>query len=159
MFSGCTGLTTAPELPATKLASYCYSDMFYYCTGLTTAPEKLPATTLADACYYEMFIHCSSLTTAPELPAKELKSGCYSDMFHGCTSLTYLKCLATSIASGATHSPTSNWVIGVPASGTFVKDASVRFGSGEFWNTSEEYGSTTSCAAKAIANWTVQDAQ
>ena len=34
MFHGCTGLTAAPELPATTLADYCYSDMFYGCTGL-----------------------------------------------------------------------------------------------------------------------------
>ena len=160
MFRGCTGLTKAPELPATTMEKNCYSYMFYNCTGLTTAPEKLPATTLADACYYEMFIHCTSLTTAPELPAKELKSGCYSDMFHGCTSLTYLKCLATSIASGATNSPTYNWVKGVPASGTFVKDASVNYASGQFWDTSDEFGSTTRCAAKVLSdgNWTVSDA-
>jgi len=50
MFYGCTGLTTAPELPATTLASNCYSSMFNGCTGLTTAPE-LPATTLPDSCY------------------------------------------------------------------------------------------------------------
>lgn len=35
MFSGCTGLTAAPELPATALAEYCYSSMFYGCTGLS----------------------------------------------------------------------------------------------------------------------------
>ena len=81
-------------------------------------------------------------------------------MFYGCTSLTYLKCLATSIASGATNSPTYNWVKGVPASGTFVKDASVNYASGQFWDTSDEFGSTTRCAAKVLSdgNWTVSDA-
>ena len=34
MFYGCTGLTEAPELPATTLASYCYAGMFYGCTSL-----------------------------------------------------------------------------------------------------------------------------
>ena len=29
MFYGCTSLTTAPELPATTLANYCYLRMFY----------------------------------------------------------------------------------------------------------------------------------
>ena len=38
MFSECTGLTAAPELPATALAESCYSSMFYHCTGLTAAP-------------------------------------------------------------------------------------------------------------------------
>ena len=34
MFSGCSSLTTAPELPATKLASGCYSYMFKGCSNL-----------------------------------------------------------------------------------------------------------------------------
>jgi hypothetical protein len=34
MFEGCTSLTTAPELPATTLASYCYDSMFYGCSKL-----------------------------------------------------------------------------------------------------------------------------
>ena len=35
MFDGCTGLTSAPELPATTLASSCYSYMFSGCTHLS----------------------------------------------------------------------------------------------------------------------------
>ena len=113
MFSGCTSLTTAPELPATALANYCYSSMFSGCTSLTTAPElpatalanncyrymfdgctsltsapALPATTLADYCYYSMFQRCKSLTTAPALPATTLAEYCYRSMFQNCTSLT-----------------------------------------------------------------------
>lgn len=34
MFSGCTSLTIAPELPATSLASSCYYNMFNGCTKL-----------------------------------------------------------------------------------------------------------------------------
>ena len=37
--------------------------MFSACTSLTQAPE-LPATTLADSCYFAMFYNCSSLTQA-----------------------------------------------------------------------------------------------
>ena len=86
MFSGCTGLTTAPELPATTLASNCYSYMFSQCTSLTTAPS-LPATTLANNCYNDMFSGCTSLTTAPSLPATTLASNCYSYMFSECAKL------------------------------------------------------------------------
>ena len=86
MFSGCTGLTSAPELPATALAEYCYQSMFSRCTGLTSAPE-LPATVLADYCYRHMFRGCTSLTSAPELPATVLKESCYGSMFRNCTSL------------------------------------------------------------------------
>ncbi len=98
MFSGCTGLTTAPDLPETDLKAGCYNYMFNGCTSLTTAPE-LPATTLAESCYNSMFMGCTSLTTAPELPATTLAESCYSYMFNGCTSLTTAPELwATSLA-------------------------------------------------------------
>ena len=60
MFNGCTNLTTAPNLPATTLATGCYNSMFTRCTNLTTAPN-LPATTLADHCYQYMFLECTKL--------------------------------------------------------------------------------------------------
>ena len=87
MFNGCTSLTNAPELHATTLSGDCYRYMFQGCTSLTTAPE-LPATELADYCYDSMFKGCTKLTTAPELPATTLTSGCYGFMFEGCTSLS-----------------------------------------------------------------------
>ena len=87
MFSGCTGMTTAPSLPATTLAEYCYDSMFSGCTGMTTAPS-LPATTLAESCYGGMFGGCTGLTTAPSLPATTLAEYCYSSMLYGCTGLT-----------------------------------------------------------------------
>ena len=87
MFRGCTGLTNAPELPATTLATSCYNSMFRGCTGLTNAPE-LPATTLAASCYNYMFSGCTELMSAPELPATTLAVNCYGYMFHGCTGLT-----------------------------------------------------------------------
>ena len=34
MFSGCTSLENAPVLPATKLVTSCYSNMFYGCSKL-----------------------------------------------------------------------------------------------------------------------------
>ena len=132
MFSGCTSLTTAPQLLATTLDDYCYSYMFARCTSLTTAPELL-ATTLSQKCYYGMFSGCTSLTvapssigdsstimgvsactnmfsgctaltTAPELPATTLAEGCYSGMFNGCTSLTVVP---SSIGDSSTTMATS----------------------------------------------------
>ena len=87
MFHGCTKLTSAPVLPATKLAERCYYAMFWDCTSLTSAPV-LPATKLAESCYNSMFDGCTSLKSAPELPATTLANNCYADMFCGCTSLT-----------------------------------------------------------------------
>ena len=87
LFKDCAVLTSAPELPATTLADFCYHSMFDGCTSLTAAPE-LPATTLADNCYNSMFLGCTSLTAAPKLPATKLAGDCYRYMFYGCTSLT-----------------------------------------------------------------------
>lgn len=97
MLDGCTSLTTAPELPATTLASNCYTYMFYGCTSLTTAPD-LPATTLTNYCYYYMF--------------------------DGCTSLNYIKAMFTTAPSGSSPNYyTTNWVNGVASTGTFVKNS------------------------------------
>ncbi len=86
-------------LPATKIASYCYSQMFLYCTSLTSAPE-LPATTLAEGCYNQMFYECASLASVPALPATTLEYMCYERMFYGCHSLTSAPALpATTLAN------------------------------------------------------------
>ena len=165
MFQGCTSLTTAPALPATTLAKNCYMSMFESCTSLTTAPSVLPATTLADSCYESMFSNCTSLTTAPALPATTLTTNCYSNMFGGCTSLTtapelpattlvencygimFSECTSldtiTCLATNPNDNYTSNWVMNVASTGTFVKKA------GAEWETGPD---------GIPSGWTVEDA-
>ncbi len=121
LFYGCEELTSAPELPAKKLADYCYSGMFWACTSLKKAPDlpamtlaqncyntmffnctelkeapKLQATSLKKNCYNSMFTHCKNLETAPDLPAKELAESCYSYMFSDCIRLSSVKMSAPS---------------------------------------------------------------
>ena len=86
LFAGCNALTSAPYLPATVLADYCYYGMFASCKNLVNAPA-LPAETLAGNCYNSMFQYCTNLKTPPTLPAKTLKDYCYSSMFWACTNL------------------------------------------------------------------------
>lgn len=119
MFNKCSKMIDASNLilPATTLAKFCYSNMFYNCTSLTTAPE-LPALELADNCYQNMFLNCTSLTTAPELPAKTLANSCYLGMFRTCTSLYKITMLATDISA---TDCLRTWVYGVSSTGTFVK--------------------------------------
>ena len=145
LFEGCTALTTAPELPATTLAKYCYEGMFYDCYALTTAPElpaitlaehcyecmfsscaslttapELPATTLAKYCYNGMFYSCHALTTSPVLPATTLAEACYYGMFNNCSNLSSITMLATDISAS---NCLTNWVFRVSASGTFYKNS------------------------------------
>ena len=136
MFDGCTGLTSAPELPATTLFTGCYQRMFEGCTGLTSAPE-LPATTLARSCYNSMFDGCTGLTSAPELPATTLAGNCYKNMFYGCTNISLIKVHFT-----AWGSQTTKWVSNVSPTGTFCKPRVL----------TEEYGD-----GKIPTGWTVVD--
>lgn len=99
LFKSCKALTSAPKLPATKLANYCYNAMFYNCSSLEAAPE-LPAETLANYCYNYMFEGCTSLKVAPALPSKTLAKNCYASMFAGCSALESAPALpATKMAS------------------------------------------------------------
>ena len=109
MFEGCTSLTSAPELKATTLANNCYSSMFSGCTSLEKAPE-LPAKTLVEACYFCMFYGCTSLEKAPELKATELAGSCYPSMFQGCTKLSTVTMLAPSNQISEKAYCCNNWL-------------------------------------------------
>ena len=113
LFYGCTGLTAAPELPATVLSKECYRSMFRKCTNLMkvpglehvtaisssccrsmfmqctniTEPTEISVTTLANQCYESMYM-ASGIKRAPVLPATVMAQSCYEKMFAGCTALT-----------------------------------------------------------------------
>ena len=78
-------------------ASYAFYSLFYGCTSLTKAPV-LSATRLATGCYSYMFFR-TSLTKAPELPATTLANHCYMSMFSGCQSLKEVRIAAIKTAS------------------------------------------------------------
>lgn len=118
LFVDCDILISAPNLPATELASYCYGSMFHGCRNLVDGPDELPATHLPESCYEymfcdcykleevpkmptttqvtveeyccsSMFLDCQSIVTGPSvLPATTLAIACYQDMFSGCVNLT-----------------------------------------------------------------------
>ena len=85
LFQGASPLVSAPELPMTELASYCYSYMFFE-TSIERAPE-LPATVLPDNCYYYMFTWCEQLVYSPDLKATKIGQGAYNAMFKSCIAL------------------------------------------------------------------------
>lgn len=129
MFSGAKVIDASNLiLPATTLTNDCYHDMFSNCAFLEKAPE-LPATTLANSCYVGMFYGCTMLTSAPaSLPATSLANQCYYGMFQGCRNMKYVKCLATNISA---YNCVTNWLLGVAATGTFVKAPGVTWPTGD----------------------------
>ena len=135
MFSGCTNLASVQSvLPATDLTggTRCYESMFSDCTSLTTAPE-LPATALDWYCYLHMFSGCTSLTTAPELPAIKLYGSCYAGMFSGCTSLTHVKAMFKELYYDPDlDSYIGGWLDNITSTGTLVVDANAPWSDSEF---------------------------
>lgn len=113
-------------------------DLFSACKIVDASNLILPDTAPAN-CYYQMFYNCTTLTTAPTLPATTLNSGCYTGMFNGCRSLNYIKALFTTTPS-TTY--TNNWVNGVAATGTFIKNANAT------WNVTGTNG--------VPAGWSIQ---
>lgn len=126
--TGCTGDASNLIIPPLSLTPLCYRNMFAG-VNITKAPE-LPATTLADYCYTNMFINAKQLEVAPDLLAPVLVTGCYSGMLHMQGTMTeaekklrYCRCLATNISA-------SNCVLNffndtnVANNGVFVKAAS-----------------------------------
>ena len=95
MFQTCSSLQKAPELPATKLAEYCYDSMFKGCTSLTEAPY-LPATSVVDYCYENMFTNCEKL---------EKVKASFSEWRVG--------------TSGTSNLHTENWLSGASSEGVF----------------------------------------
>lgn len=105
------------------LTDHGFYNLFKYCTALTSAPE-LPATTMAPWCYAWMFQGCTSLVQAPELPAIELADYCYVHMFDGCTKLNYVKAMFTSAACAL---DTGYWLANVSMTGTFIKNRKAKW--------------------------------
>lgn len=155
MFFGCTALTQAPALPATKLEALCYEEMFGRCTSLTHGPD-LPATIIPTGAYSAMFdrsglveipamsattlsgnnamatmfLSCTSLTavTLPEtITNLGNSSAVFQNMFRGCSNLSYIKC---TVAQGLAEVRLKDWVLGVAANGTFVKRTGANWPSG-----------------------------
>ena len=92
LFAGCNALTSAPDLPATVLAEYCYYGMFASCENLVNAPA-LPAETLAGSCYQGMFHRCRNLSSVTMMaPSDQIKNA-----FNCCGN--WLKDAGTDVAS------------------------------------------------------------
>lgn len=111
-------------LPATTLTQSCYSGMFYNCTNLISSPKKLPAIVLEEGCYSSMFRGCSNLITAPEILATTLAENCCNFLFKDCGKVNYIKAMFTT-TPGDTY--TRDWVNGVAANGTFVKNSAAQW--------------------------------
>lgn len=153
-------ILTAPKLPATKLGSSCYVNLFKG-AHLSVAPE-MPMTDLGNSCCNGMFssylTHINTFTETPNFVGSKLFVTCFNGMFMGCTSLEKADLsMYNGIAEGSNagmalanmfkncsnlreiHAPeleewysgmSTNWVSGVAETGVFYKKASLEIPEG-----------------------------
>lgn len=121
------------KIPSTKLAPYCYSEMFEN-TNITSAPsfpmnmkpDGSYVLSLAEGCCEGMFRDCAYLSSISALYVDTLVQGCFRDMFAYCSSLNRVVCMANNPSSDYT----SNWLNGVADQGTFVCKSTANWESG-----------------------------
>lgn len=132
-----------------------FNTMFGRCSNLVTAPPILsinkvfgdgPFIPGAYLCGY-MFSGCTALTTAPEIVVNSTNKGAlFGNMFDGCSSLNNVTCLIkNNDFSGTFMKPFQNWLTGVSATGTFVKNKNA-----DWWE---------SGASGIPSGWTVVDSE
>ena len=116
LFQGCTGLTSAPELNATRLSQGCYQYMFYKCVDLLAAPA-LPAARTARSAYESMFKECASIRYAEMSATTTNYAAAQRQMFEFCASLSDIT--VHTKTWGTLASSFGLWVQGVAPTGTF----------------------------------------
>ena len=104
-----------------------YSFLFRECASLINTPDLSHINAFTKSGLGGMFSVCPSLTSVDNLPVVTSSYGAdaaFTLMFSGSTNLTYVRNIST-YTSGFT-----NWLQGVSATGTFVKDANATWSSG-----------------------------
>lgn len=102
----------------TAVGEFCFVNIFRD-KPLLKSP-KFPATILNRNCYLGALMG-TSITESPYIPASPIEAGCYTYFLRNCTNLSRI------VFGGDSWNTANatNWVDGVPATGTFVCPASL----------------------------------
>jgi hypothetical protein len=122
--------------------------MFYGCTSLKEITINITNQMVSrNESFSGMFQGCTSLERATinyyyNLPSASYDSQkIFCNMFYACSSLSYIKAMFLTLPNDH-YNQTNNWVKGVAASGTFVKNANAK------WNVTGNNG--------VPSGWTVE---
>ena len=136
MFSGCSGLKSAPGVfidtidmsgsVSDRTYTFIFSDMFWGCTSLESIDEiRIDEFIGTGRRYFSfMFYGCTSLEESPFLNFETVPEYGMESMFYGCTNLRSVKAALTDIsATGCLN----GWLSGVSSTGTFYKNPSATY--------------------------------
>ena len=136
-FRDCTRLTSAPELPSTRLSDSCYSSMFEGCTSLSKVPSEIRFESVGGSQVFQRMF-CMSRTSKVTTPAMTTTPKLFGDwgattptnqqMFCGNGNLNKIYCYWTRTSGSFSM---TNWVNYTADSGvTFYKRSTATFASG-----------------------------
>lgn len=103
LFSGCTALLSAPDLPASIIEGLGMVNAFRGCSNMTGTVDLQAQTFTGESSCLAAFYGCSHLTGAV-IRATQLSTGCLAYAFYGCPALTSVEVNFTEWLSGATNS-------------------------------------------------------
>ena len=129
MFDGCKSLATPIKITVDTLSKQCMACMFRDCTSLKSAIVNIGNITVNQSCLQQMFSGCTSLEDVEINYNGSLPTAGSSDTdtilyrcFYNCTSLKRIKAMFTSLGTNGSRVQTMEWVSGIPATGTFIKN-------------------------------------
>lgn len=145
MFRGSTGLVDASNLILpTGVTNFCYQEMFSSCSNLVKAPE-LPAETLSIFCYFAMFYGCTSLIYIKCLATDISATNCTLNWVSGITTDgVFVQASATGWIYGVSGIPETWFPVGAPQHDDGLW---VQFSDGESGDLVDDSGTTEDMGA------------
>ena len=127
MFYNCVLLEYAPEIPTEcTTAQYMYRNMFNGCERLIKPPSYIGSGCMY--CSHEgMFENCKSMTESPVITIN-YSTYSFRRMFKNCESLSKITCINS--GNNSVASAFTDWVLGVPTTGLFLKRKGVEWSVG-----------------------------
>ncbi len=87
MFYGCTALITPPDILMDEIPGVACAEMFWGCSNMTKAPRITATKLMYGDNMQNMFYGCTNLNQLPELLPLEIDAWDYTNMFYGCSNI------------------------------------------------------------------------
>ena len=116
-----TGIISGPSINCPVLESSSFYQAFRMCTHMIN-PPKILATVLRSGALNSALAHCYSLKELSDFYPTELYGTSLYNFLYNCKNINLIN---VNFTTWGTAQQTTDWVVGVPSSGTFIKPAAL----------------------------------